>query len=109
MKANKILITVLAFTAFATFCIFEGSDLMLNIGATVLIGICACIAVYMAWDAHRHHKLEDNVCPACKDGVMCALRSLNVKMCSSCGHNVPWKLKHGQLPLVANNRQVKKQ
>jgi hypothetical protein len=108
MKISKLLAVILAFTAFAVFCIFEGSDLMLNIGATVLIITSFALAgMYV-----KYSKLEritpPNLCPKCKDGVMCELRSLSVKMCNSCGHNVPWKLKEGQIPLIANNRQVKK-
>lgn len=48
-------------------------------------------------------------CPACADGMMVALRSQNVKTCSSCGHSTPWELKEGQLPLIANNRQTRRE
>lgn len=111
MKIAKIMFAIVIFSAFAAFCIFEGSHLMMNIGALVLVGVCmfgAAYGVTCAIQSSKIIKSVENLCPACADGILCPLRSLSVKRCQSCGHSVPWELKEGQLPLVANNRQVKK-
>lgn len=47
-------------------------------------------------------------CPECKNGALCAIRSQNVKKCSSCGYEQSWHLDPGQKPLITNNRHDRK-
>lgn len=47
-------------------------------------------------------------CTQCGCQQLSPLRSLNVKKCTSCGHEMEWNLDPGQLPLVRSNRMVKK-
>lgn len=47
-------------------------------------------------------------CPKCKKGILCALRSQNIKKCSSCDYEQPWRLNPGQKPLIRNNRHDRK-
>lgn len=74
--------------------------------SVALLEIIALI-IFLCLLRRRKSKSTDN-CPSCGKGVMCAIRSQQIKMCSSCAHTVPWELKPGQLPLVTNNRQVKR-
>jgi hypothetical protein len=48
------------------------------------------------------------VCPNCCGTSPSMLRSISIKKCLDCGHESQWKLDKGQLPLVANNRMVKR-
>lgn len=49
------------------------------------------------------------VCPKCCCTSASLLRSISIKKCLKCGHESEWKLNEGQLPLVANNRMVKRE
>lgn len=48
-----------------------------------------------------------NECPECSSPLS-LMRSTSLKECTSCGYKDEWKLDEGQLPLVANNRMVKR-
>ena len=47
-------------------------------------------------------------CHKCGCTELSYLRSLNVKKCTSCSHEMEWNLDPGQMPLVRNNRMVKR-
>ncbi len=48
-----------------------------------------------------------NECPECSS-PLASMRSTSLKECTSCDYKVEWRLDKGQLPLVANNRMVKR-
>lgn len=47
-------------------------------------------------------------CPNCGCTDFSLLRSINTKKCIGCGHEIEWHLDEGQLPLICNNRMVKR-
>jgi protein-arginine kinase activator protein McsA len=48
-----------------------------------------------------------NECPECSSPLS-PMRSTSLKECTSCYYKEEWKLDKGQLPLIANNRMVKR-
>lgn len=53
-------------------------------------------------------KYVGGICTECKCTILSPLRSLNIKKCTSCGHEMEWNLDPGQMPLVRSNRMVKR-
>ena len=45
-------------------------------------------------------------CEKCGCDALVRFMSMNLLQCGDCGHQMVWKLKPGQKPLVGNNRQV---
>lgn len=60
-----------------------------------------------ATERFRNSSIKSN-CPKCGNTILSPLRSQYVKKCTSCGYEVEWKLDPGQMPLIRNNRMVKK-
>lgn len=48
-----------------------------------------------------------NDCPKC-GGPLVPLRSLLLKLCNDCKHEVAWPLEPGQPPLITTNRDKRK-
>lgn len=68
--------------------------------------ISSCVAILIQRKITR--TVSNKNCPKCNCKELSLLRSLNVKKCTSCGHEIPWHLDPGQLPLVRSNRMVKR-
>lgn len=49
-------------------------------------------------------KETTKVCPNCESTALVELRSINRKICSDCGKNIPWYLEPGQKPLLTKTR-----
>ena len=43
-----------------------------------------------------HSMVQKNKCPECEEGILIEFSSLNEKLCDTCEHKEPWKLKPGQ-------------
>jgi hypothetical protein len=71
------------------------------------------ISIYSAWvfgGKHKPNPIVKNIpkpCPKC-NSPLSSMRSTSLKECTSCDYKEEWKLDEGQLPLVANNRMVKR-
>lgn len=71
------------------------------------------LSVYFAWVLGGKHKPKPikkafkNTCPNCHSPLS-SMRSTSLKECTNCDYKEEWKLDKGQLPLVANNRMVKR-
>ena len=71
------------------------------------------LSVYFAWVLGGKHKPKPskkdfkNACPKCHSPLS-SMRSTSLKECTACGYKKEWPLDEGQLPLVANNRMVKR-
>lgn len=88
--------------------------------ALSFVSLCAlCITAFYLYKLKQLHKKLDKsfndvvtytnkTCPQCHCQYLSPLRSLNIKKCTACGYEMEWKLDPGQLPLVANNRMVKR-
>ena len=48
------------------------------------------------------------VCPKCFDECMVPLRSINLKICPSCQHEIPWQLGHDQQSTLQPSRATRK-
>ena len=73
------------------------------------IGICTVINwTHKFLRYKKRPKSLTLVCNHCGGDKWSLLRSMNIKKCIDCGREVEWKLDEGQLPLVANNRMVKR-
>ena len=44
-------------------------------------------------------------CEKCGSSVIVAYQSMLKRQCEDCKHEMPWKKKEGQAPLLGNNRQ----
>ncbi len=51
--------------------------------------------------------MRSTECPKC-GGPLVPLRSLLLKLCTDCQHEVPWPLAPGQPPLITTNRDKRK-
>lgn len=51
--------------------------------------------------------MRSTECPKC-GGPLVPLRSLLLKLCTDCQHEVPWPLNPGQPPLITTNRDKRK-
>lgn len=47
------------------------------------------------------------LCPACGDTVLVPLRTLSVKICPTCSHEVAWNLEPGRKPVIEGGRCIK--
>lgn len=74
----------------------------------VILNLC-CTYLRNKQITNLHVKPSNkNICANCECIYLSSLRSLNIKKCTSCGHEMNWNLDPGQLPLVRSNRMVKR-
>lgn len=66
----------------------------------------AGLALYKIYCKKAKPKLA--ACTNCGCTALSLLSSNNIKRCIACGHEMPWHLDPGQLPLVRSNRMVKR-
>lgn len=76
------------------------------VGLILLLSIPLGIA-YQIYDS-RQFKPKKHTCTQCGCEQLSQLRSINIKKCTSCGHEMEWNLDPGQMPLVRSNRMVKR-
>lgn len=75
----------------------------------MLIAIgCICSIVYGIYGLIKKPNYRKGSCINCGCQQLSLLRSLNIKKCTSCGHEMKWNLDPGQMPLVRSNRMVKR-
>lgn len=63
------------------------------------------VALAVQYLVEQHAVLHP--CPEC-GAALTSLSSMNCRLCTGCGAEVPWKLKPGQVPTVGTSRQGRK-
>lgn len=63
------------------------------------------VALAVQYLVEQHAVLHP--CPVC-GAALTSLSSMNCRLCTGCGAEVPWKLKPGQVPTVGTSRQGRK-
>lgn len=75
------------------------------------IGICTVAYWFRKlffWYLNREPVSNKDTCMNCGCKHLSRLRSINIKKCTSCAHEMPWNLEPGQESLIQNNRKVKR-
>lgn len=69
------------------------------------LAIRKVVALAVQYLVEQHAALHP--CPKC-GAALTSLSSMNCRLCTGCGAEVPWKLKPGQVPTVGSSRQGRK-
>lgn len=69
------------------------------------LAIRKVVALAVQYLVEQHTVLHP--CPEC-GAALTSLSSMNCRLCTGCGAEVPWKLKPGQVPTVGSSRQGRK-
>lgn len=69
------------------------------------LAIRKVVALAVQYLVEQHAALHP--CPEC-GAALTSLSSMNCRLCTGCGAEVPWKLKPGQVPTVGSSRSGRK-
>lgn len=63
---------------------------------------------YLRYQIRVRGMQTTKVCPQCFEECMVPLRSINLKICNGCGHEIPWQLGADQTSTLQPSRATRK-